>query len=244
MKEALQAWQQMQLTLSLWYEILAFYKYISHCIRDDWQKNMIKRVTFTVDEAEKSAWILKHHWHPVSTVGKQICPSQRPPSLCQPLWFAGSCYLISDSCGLNTSMQDLGSFQQAAREGWLTVPVDHSHWRLDLAQICLIYLQILQPWAMQQETVKSLSNATQWVHPSWGWKVNYAANYGNVSLDLLYTYPAVHVTEIGGIYRNPYKTMVYPHRCFHFIWLIRPLWTAVVCTHSGQLTFSLQLLLQ
>ncbi len=57
MKEALQAWQQMQLTLSLWYEILAFYKYISLCIRDDWQKNMIKRVTFTVDETEKSAWI-------------------------------------------------------------------------------------------------------------------------------------------------------------------------------------------
>ncbi len=92
-------------------------------------------------------------------------------------------------------MEDLGSFQQAAREGWLTVPVDHSHWRLDLAQICLIYSQILQPWAMQQEAVKSLSNATQWVHPSSGWKVNYAANYGNVSLNLLQTYPAVLVTS-------------------------------------------------
>lgn len=85
MKEAWRAWQQMQPTLSLWYEILASYKYISLYIRDDWQKNMIKRVTFTVDETEKSAWISKHHWHPVSTVGTQISVPMRKPKATFPL---------------------------------------------------------------------------------------------------------------------------------------------------------------
>lgn len=160
--------------------------YICIWIYNEWKKkNGIKRVTFTVNETD--AWILKHHWHPLSTVGKQISilsPKPKATSLCQPIWFALSCYLISDSCGPNTSMQDLGSFQQAARGGSLTVPVVHSYWCLHFAEICLIYSQILQPWAMQQEVVKSLSNTTRWVHLSSGWKANYAANYGNMSLYL------------------------------------------------------------
>lgn len=96
--------------------MLRFYKYTGACICGDWHWMCLKFQTPLT---------------PLSTNKYQYpCPSQRPPSLCQPSWFAGSCYLNSDSCGLNTTAQDLGSFQQSVWERWLTVPVDHPRWRL------------------------------------------------------------------------------------------------------------------
>lgn len=50
------------------------------------EKNLNNRVTFTVNE--RDAYIFKHHWHTLGTVGKQISvpmPNSKTTSFCQPI---------------------------------------------------------------------------------------------------------------------------------------------------------------
>lgn len=137
------------------------------------------------------------------------------------IWLAESCHFISDSCGRDTLKRQWRIYAACGRSARRRTT--GSPYRPFTPTPTLRYASFIHKSSNLGKCSKKLFNLCQmqWVNLSSGWKVHFAANCGNVSLDLLETYP--EKKKRAGVHRNNGLSI-------HMFYGIKPLWI-VFCVY-------------